>query len=192
MMAIGVVFLATSPARILQEAPPTSPVEDLAGLVMALVVATLLIASLATLLLVLTGLLPHISRGSRAALTRSPRRAFLIGLVNYLFLGGISLVLTEIGEGLTDVIALLLLLFLAAVTALGLTGTVALLGQRLSELGSRTASPAKQLLWGTLAFVLAGVFPVLGWFLLAPTLLLLSFGSAVLAWRNRKALWDEE
>ncbi len=192
MMATGVVFLAASPVRILQEAPPTSPVEDLVGMLMALAVATLLTASLAALLLVLTGLLPSISRGSQMALVRFPRRAFLIGLVNYLFLGGISLALTQIGEGLTDVIALFLLLLLAAVTVLGLTGTVGFLGQRLSELGSRPASPVRQLVWGTLALVLAGVFPVLGWFLLAPTLLLLSFGSAVLAWRNRKLLWDEE
>ncbi|GEM_PF-607565 len=187
-MATGALVLTLSPARILQQAPPTSPVEDLVGMIMALGVATALTASLAALLLVLTSLLPDLSRGSQAALTRFPRRAFLIGLVNYLFLGGISLALFQLEGEITDVIGLLLLLILAGVTLLGLTGTVALLGERLAGLSSGTVSPAQQLIRGALAFVLAGLFPVLGWFVLTPVLLLLSFGSAVLVWRNRDLL----
>jgi hypothetical protein len=40
--------------------------------------------------------------------------------------------------------------------------------------------------WGTVTVTLAGLLPFIGWFLLAPVLLMVSFGAAVLAWRNRK------
>jgi hypothetical protein len=76
--------------------------------------------------------------------------------------------------------------FLSAVSAIGLVGIVTLIGERLAEMGERQMSKLKQLVTGTLALALAGLLPFFGWFLFIPVVLMVSFGAAVLAWRNRK------
>jgi len=154
-----------------------------------LIVLLLTLASgifLAALMVTLAALLPTVSKRSQSAVQRSPWRAFFIGLANYLFLGGIALILLDAGEGLLTFISLILLAFLTIVTAIGLAGLVKLLGERLAGLRGEEMSPLKQVIWGAVALELASLLPFIGWFLLAPIVLMLSFGAAVLAWRNRK------
>jgi len=151
--------------------------------VLLLVIIIVAVCLLATLIL-LVALLPQVSRQSQAALRRSPWRAFFIGLVNYLFLGGIIAVVSQAGIGWLNLLALLLLLGLTAVTALGLSGLVTLAGERVAALHSQAMSPLKQTIWGALLLELACLLPFAGWFLLTPLLLMISFGAAVLAWRQ--------
>ncbi len=158
-----------------------------AGEIFVLILAILISAAgLTALLMVLAALLPRVTARSKMALVESARRAFFIGLANYVFIGGIALLLANIGDVLA-VVALILLAFLTVVTALGLAGLALHTGERLAELRRVELSPFRQLLWGAGAIELATLaVPFAGWFLLAPAALMVSFGAAVLAWRNRK------
>lgn len=127
----------------------------------------------------------------RAILQETPYRALLVGLVGYGILGGLAWVFyslafirrlleTEIvpsmfGAGIAVVSAL------AVLTLLGASGTFAAVGSRMERLHGRPMSGLVQVALGTLVAVLAGWFPVVGWALVIPLLLLSAFGSATLS-----------
>jgi hypothetical protein len=174
--------LIESPALpLLQLEPPVGRLVNGLGLLVLLFLVSL--CFVATIFL-LASLLPRGIARSRQALLASPWRAFFIGLANYLFLGGITLILLNI-EPLAW-LGLLIAAGLSGISLLGLTGLVSLLGERLAGLHSREISPLAQLAWGAVTLELACLLPLIGWFLLAPIVLMLSFGAAVLAWRNRR------
>lgn len=168
---------------LLQTEPPGQQLlNGVALLILLLVVGVCFVAFMA----VLTALLPKAADQSQAALYRTPWRAFFIGLANYLFLGLISLVLFDTGIDVLGLVGLILVTFLAVVSVLGLTGLIRLTGERLAGLHSREFSSVKEIAWGAAALFLATLLPIVGWFLLAPVLLMVSFGAAVLAWRSVK------
>jgi hypothetical protein len=70
---------------------------------------------------------------------------------------------------------------LLIVTLAGAPGTFVAVGDRLERLHGRPMSGLVRVALGTLVAVLAAWFPVLGWCLVVPLLLLASFGSAVTA-----------
>jgi hypothetical protein len=174
--------LIDSPAQpLFQLEPPVGRlVNGLGLLVLLFLISLCFVASM----LLLAALLPRVMARSQQALLASPWRAFFIGLANYLFLGGIALVLLNI-EPLAW-LGLIIAAGLSGLSLLGLTGLVSLLGERLAGLQGGELSPLKRFAWGAIILELACLLPFIGWFLLAPTLLLLSFGAAVLAWRNRR------
>lgn len=175
-------LLTSSLAIPLPQAEP-----PLGRLVNGLIVLGLLFLSslcFMALILLLAAFLPRVRARSQQALLSSPWRAFFIGLANYLFLGGIALVLLNIEP--LGWLGVLVTAGLSGITLLGLTGLVSLLGERLAGLQSGDISPLKRLIWGAITLELACLLPFIGWLLLAPVLLMLSFGAAVLAWRNRR------
>jgi hypothetical protein len=181
---------AVAPAIPLpQEEPPLERLANGLGLVILLLLMGL---CLMAFFAVLTALLPTATARSQAALYHSPWRAFFIGLANYLFLGGLGLVLLNTGKEALGLVGALIIALLAAVTAIGLTGLVAITGERVAGLHATKSSPLKQLAWGTTALALAGLLPFVGWFLLTPGLLMIAFGAAVLAWRSRQQSGPEE
>ena len=169
------------------EPPLDRLINGLSLLILLVIVGLCLIA----LVLVLSALFPKACQRSKAAAHSSPRRAFLIGLANYLFLGGISLVLFSLGNEVISIIGLVIVTFLATVSAIGLTGVVALLGERLAGMQGQEMSRLRQSVLGTLALLFAGLLPFFGWFVFIPVVLMVSFGAAVLAWRNRKQTVQE-
>ena len=158
---------------------------DLAGLLALLILFLFSGICLAALTVLLSALLPQAGERAQAALLRSPRRAFFIGLANYLLLGAVSLLLLSTDIPPLGLIALVIVGAVLVITFLGLVGLTRLLGERLSMLAGREMPGLKQLLWGAVCLELAALLPVVGWFLLTPILLMLSFGAAVLGWRNR-------
>ena len=76
-----------------------------------LVVVVIVVLCLLALIVMLVSLLPQATAQSRAALQRQPWRAFFIGLANYLFLGGISLVLLSTEVPPLSIIGLIILAF---------------------------------------------------------------------------------
>lgn len=149
------------------------------------------IVGLLALLLFLAAVMPRATARSKAALVNAPRRTFFIGLANYIFVGGISLLLLNAGDVLA-VLGALIFAALVSVTMFGLAGLVLLTGERLAELRRVEMSPFKQMVWGTLTVEIAMVgFPVFGWIVVAPTVLMTAFGAAVLAWRHRKTSMPE-
>jgi hypothetical protein len=182
-MTALILLLTVHPAAVpLAQAEP--PAERLLNSLILLLLLLLIGLCLIAGMVMLAALLPGISQRSQAALLRSPWRAFFIGLANYLFLGAIVLVLVNAGNDLLGLLGLIGLLFLAAVTFLGLPSLARLTGERLAHLRQQEMSPWQHLVWGTVVLELAALLPVLGWVVLAPIIMMLSFGAAVLAWRG--------
>lgn len=176
------LFLATVLTQV--EPPPERLVNGLTLLVVLVISGVTLAAFIA----LLAALLPGPVNRSQSTLLRSPWRAFWLGLVNYLFLGGISLALLSTEIEILVLAGLLLATFLTVVTGFGLAGLARLTGERLSGLRHAATSPLQELMCGTVVLELAALLPFLGWFVLTPVLLMLSFGAAVLGWRSRKVM----
>lgn len=183
MMNLAAISLVTPALPALQA---ESPLERLVNGLVVLILLLLVSLCLVGFMIVLATLLPGATARSKAALLRSPWRAFLIGLANYLFIGGISLVLLSTEIEPLVLVGLLLAAFLVSITVIGLGGLAVLVGERLAQLSQQESSRLKQLIQGTLVIELAGLLPLLGWFVLAPILLMVCFGAAVLGWRNRR------
>jgi len=190
-------------AAITSASPVIIPREDLnAGLVAAYTIALLFgIAFFVAFMTLMTALLSRTSRRSRAALTRYPWRCLVTGIVGYVAIGGLGyffytkafivrLLTTDIVYGmLAGGIAVVLIGLI--VTFLGAIGAVTYVGQRLGALSNEGLSELEQVVWGTLVGVLACFFPLGGWAIVTPGVLLFSFGAAVLGFWYRKSLTAE-
>ena len=161
-------------------ATQTPLAEGAAGLAALIALAICLLA----LLLVTAALWPGFTLRTRDHLERSPGKALLVGLVNYVFLGAIAVVLLNLGP--IAVIGLLLAGMLLAGTFLGLPAAAVLVGARLHSLRERETTRWGEVITGGLALYLAVLAPVVGWFLLLPGLCLWSFGGAALALAGRQ------
>jgi hypothetical protein len=184
-LALAATVQAAPALPLAQQQPPIARLINGLGVLALLLVAGL---CLVAFVIVLATLLPQASQRSKTALLQTPWRAFFIGLANYLFLGGISLALFSTKIEFLGLVGVVILAFLATVTMIGLSGLVLIVGERLASLHNQEMSPLRQLVWGIIVLELAGLFPFVGWFLLTPVLLMISFGAGVLAWRNRKQL----
>lgn len=137
--------------------------------------------ALAALLVLLPALLPGRVMQAQQIALKSPGRSFIIGLVNFLFFGVLFLVFAQ-GAELGRLIAGMILLALLAVTAVGLAGINQIVQGRLYpgdggvKVGLKTA----------VLLIAAGLVPLLGWLVLAPVLLLISLGAAIMALVRRK------
>ena len=172
--------------------PVLVPREDPVGKIVFVVVAlTFGLICFVALLTLLTAVLRGPTRGCRASLEELPLRVLIVGLVGYGVLGALAwhllsgafikrLLTTEIvpswfAGGVTVVVALVV------ITLVGASGTVAFIGDRLAELHGGTMSGIRRTALATLLAVLAGWFPLFGWFVVTPALLLFSFGAAIVA-----------
>ena len=68
-----------------------------------------------------------------------------------------------------------------SLASLGASGMAGMMGQRLRPRSSETASEAARFLRGAIALELAAAFPVIGWFLAIPLIILCSLGAAAFA-----------
>ncbi|MEM7031035.1 MAG: hypothetical protein AAF629_15825 [Chloroflexota bacterium] len=175
-----ITYLATT-ASMLQ--PEEQPVRDLVLLLFVIVISAI---SLVALVIFIRAVFPQTSQRSQRYLQRSPWRSFFIGLVNYIFILGIIGAITSVGVDGLNLVAVLILGVLIMITAVGLSGLCTLTGQRIAELRDRETSLLQQVVWGIVTVEFACLLPFVGWFLFAPLFLMISFGAAVLGWRNRK------
>ncbi|MAT97080.1 MAG: hypothetical protein CL608_08060 [Anaerolineaceae bacterium] len=138
--------------------------------------------TLAALLVLLPALLPGRVARAQQIVQKSPGRAFVIGLVNFLFFGVLIAIFAQ-GADLGGLIAGTILLALMMVTAVGLAGINQIVQGRLYpndggvKVGLKTA----------VLLIAAGLVPLLGWFVLTPVLLLISLGAAIIALVRRKS-----
>ena len=138
--------------------------------------------TLAALLVLLPALLPgRVARAQQVA-QNSPGRAFVIGLVNFLFFGVLVLIFSQ-GAELGGLIAGTILLALMMVTAVGLAGINQILQGRLYP----NDSGVKVGLKTAVLLLASGLLPLLGWLVLTPVLLLISLGAAIIALVRRKS-----
>jgi hypothetical protein len=141
---------------------------------------------LVALLLVTAAVWPQFSSRARDNLEASPGKTFLVGLVNYLFLGAIALVTLNLGPAAVFGIGLGAILLVG--TFLGLPAAAILVGTRLYGLRERETTRWNAIVAGGVALYLAALLPVMGWFIVLPALCLWCFGTAALTLfgRNRQ------
>lgn len=152
----------------------------------------LFLVSLLALFVVLEVLLPDVLGESRSRLARTPRRAFLIGLVNGVFFLALAVILGDSGVGLLAFIGALLLLALLLLAVIGLGALGGTVGDRVFALWERPASPALRLVAGGIALEALLFVPVVGWLILA-VLGLSGFGAVLLAlWHRRRRTMEPE
>lgn len=174
------LILTMNATSILQQNQQTREV------IMLLLLIIVSAISLGALVIMLRALFAKGVLLSQQFLERSPWRAFFIGLVNYIFLAAIIAVISATGIEPLNLIAVFILIAVIILTAFGLSGLAQLLGQRIAVLRDKVMSPFSETVWGVTTLIVASLLPVIGWFFIAPVLLIVSFGAAVLGWRNRK------
>ncbi len=148
-------------------------------LIAVLLGLALLAVSLIAFFGVLAALFGRRVERARQLAAQTPARAFLVGLVNCLFLGAISLGLIALSRAIGPIAALPALAILAVLAiglAFGLAGVAQLLGERLFPGRDGLARTAL----GTLALALGCVLPYAGWYGLLPYLALLGLGAFVI------------
>ena len=131
-------------------------------------------ATLAILLTVLTYLLPgHVQR-AQIILETSAKRAFVIGLVNFMFFGLIAAFGAE-RSGPLGLIAGLIALALLGLSAIGLTAVNQLLRQRIYDSHTVNATLKTAVL-----LIAAGLTPIIGWFILTPLTIMTGLGAIII------------
>jgi hypothetical protein len=142
-------------------------------------------------------LLPDPVAKTRARLETGLGRAFLLGIVNLLFLGAVAFLLVWQAGLIRDnwsgaaaflsvvlgLLALVIFLGLAVFAVNGLTALAALLGERIGK----AKTPFQGDLRGGLLLVLACLTPYVGWFGFTPFVLSLGLGASILALLQKKA-----
>jgi len=138
--------------------------------------------TLAALLVLLPALLPgRVARAQQIA-QNSPGRAFVIGLVNFLFFGVLIAIFAQ-GAQLGGLIAATIFLALLAVTAVGLSAINQIVQGRLYPKGGGVRVGLKT----AVLLIAAGLLPLLGWLVVTPILLLISLGAGIMALVRRKS-----
>jgi hypothetical protein len=141
------------------------------------------VGSLAAYLAILVYLLPGFTGRAQRALETMPGRSLVVGLVNWLFFAVIAFLLAAIGNelprplrGLFNLTAFAIILALLAATSIGLAALVTLLRDRFTPLA---ASP-KNTIWTAVLLLIAGLAPIVGWFILTPAALAASLGATII------------
>jgi len=135
---------------------------DLSSLIALLVLTVFLGVCVLAFFVSLAALMPGVTRRSELALIRWPKRAFVIGLVNYFVVFVIVSILGAINMQMLGLIGLILLLILLAATAMGLAGMAVTVGQRVDEMWRGNLSPLAHVLVGTMTLTLASAIPGIG------------------------------
>jgi hypothetical protein len=140
-----------------------------------------IVATLTALLVSVALLLPNHAGRAERALDETPKRCFYIGLglllVTILGVAGLS------GHPLLKLIGFLVLLAISGLITLGCAGMALLMGRRIGEM-SGARSSLGCLVRGGLAYSIGVMFPIVGWWLLAPLSVLCAAGAGMIAIRH--------
>ena len=151
-------------------------------------IIVLLTISLAAYFLVIGALFANRVAKAQRVINQMPGRAIGIGLVNFLFFGVIAMILFSIAENTDGAIkviltipALLIAALMTIILSFGLAGMVNAVGERILP----EYSSLKKTVWGSVMLTFACAIPFVGWFLLLPYVVFLSFGTVVLGFFQR-------
>ena len=111
---------------------------------------------------------------------KRPWVGFGLGVLMVLTVGLISLVLAQLPNPLLKLMGTTGLMLLLAISSLGSAGLCQLVALRIRNL-EPTLSPYAALTRAAMLVVVAGFFPVLGWFFVGPILFITSLGIGVQA-----------
>lgn len=144
-----------------------------------MVYAIFIILASAAFSLVLTALFPGLVSECRKQLEDSRKRMFWLGVVNTLFAAILTYLFTTLGEqsgiSLLFFPAVITITFFVTGSLFGLVASFQLIGDHLfAEQGE-----IKKISYGVTISLIAALTPIVGWFLLAPYLILISFGAFI-------------
>ncbi len=132
--------------------------------------------TLIALLMLHVFLIPGRVERARQAIEHAPGRAFLIGLVNALFFGVLAAIFANGGD-VGGLIALIILLALGSFALIGLSGIVLTLRERIYP--ELTGNGLKEGMKTAVFIIIASLTPFIGWFVLAPILLIIGLGGTI-------------
>lgn len=176
--------------------PMLMPTGDPASkIIFGILLLLFLLACFVALMTFLAAFLRSTTEDSRDAIQQSPVLAVLTGLVGYVAMGVLvvwlyskafieRLLETELVAGFlaASIVATIVPLLLSL---LGAPGAFSYIGDRIAALHDGDMSGLQRIVLGTFIAALAALFPIIGWFLIAPLLLATSFGAFLLAlWRR--------
>jgi hypothetical protein len=133
-------------------------------------------------------LFPDVVSRARIRAAGTPWRAFFLGVGAVLLTAIPVLILNAMPIGIAKFAAVLIVFGAFGVATLGAAAIAAEMGDRLRAHAPSTLSSAGAFVRGAVALELAAIFPIVGWFLVIPGVLLLGFGagvSALLRWLPR-------
>jgi hypothetical protein len=170
-------------------------ITKLAFVVVVLIVG---VACFVALLALLSVVMPRTAERAKAVVSRWPGQAFGAGLLAFTVGGSLAyyflsrgyvprLLRVEIVPGMFAA-GLALVLGLLTLTVIGATGVVRLVGERLTAHPTLPATPLRQVVVGTLAGVFGSWFPIVGWVLVLPGLVMTSCGAAIVGWVRYRQL----
>lgn len=179
--------------------PVLMPREDPAGkIVFAIVLLVFFLVCFVALMIFLAAVLRETNERAKSAVHNAPLWTFLTGLAGYAIIGGLAALLyseafivrlleTETAPiflaAAVIVTALLLLLSL-----LGAPGVFSYVGDRVAQLRGGEMNGIRRTAVGTLTSLFAAFFPVIGWFLVMPCLLAITFGAGVSSVFRRQSI----
>ncbi len=143
----------------------------------------LLGVSIAALLVLIQALFPGTVLQTRRTIERMPIRAFLIGLVNFLFFGLLALALVSARVAGVPLIGIFIGLLLLSFTAGGLAAVARLVGERLQP---QVTHPVPSLLLGTLVLEGATLVPLVGWLVVPLLASLCGLGAVIITLIRRE------
>lgn len=139
------------------------------------------IAGLPAMLVLLTALAPGYVERARAVMRDRPWRSFLLGLVNTLFFGALSLLTSADWAPVALVGGFSLIVVLPLFMVLGLLVTASIVGERIwLQIASRPGSLLGSLVLGILVLGMTLLVPIFGW-LLFLGLTMVGLGAGILA-----------
>ncbi|MBI5353149.1 MAG: hypothetical protein HZB50_10965 [Chloroflexi bacterium] len=151
-------------------------------------VTLLLTITLSAYFLVIGALFTERVLKTKNIIQQMPWRSFGLGMVNFLFFGVIALVLLSVSQnavafvrGILTIPAFAILIFLAILLSIGLTGMVQSLGEKIFP----DMAAWKRNLWSTVILCFACALPLFGWFLLLPYVGFVGIGAAILGFFQR-------
>ena len=135
-------------------------------------------------------LFPEIVSRARVRAAATPWRSFFFGIAAVLLTAIPVMILNAMPIGIAKLAAILIAFGAFGVATLGAAAVAAEMGDRLRAHAPSSLSSAGAFVRGAVALELAAIFPIVGWFLVIPAVLLLGFGAGVfglLRWLPRRA-----
>jgi hypothetical protein len=124
-------------------------------------------------------LFPDIVSRARLRVAGTPWRSFVLGVAAVLLTSILVIALNAIPIGIAKLVALLTILGAFGVATLGAAALAAEMGDRLRAQSPSSLSSPGAFVRGAVALELAAAFPIVGWFLVIPGVLLLGFGAGL-------------
>lgn len=131
------------------------------------------------LLLAWSLLLPGVVERGRERVTRTPGKSVFLGIFVLLIAGTPAALLTA-AAGPLQFMGFVGVFLLMAIVSMGAAGVASLMGERLRGQGVNATSPGA-LLRGAVALEFAVMFPLIGWFIVFPFVVIVSTGAACFA-----------